>query len=230
MNDVKRAEHNTLLDWVIHELSGPLTAISGYAEIAAGEETDPEEKQEAVRIIRAESARLLRLAGEIRSMARISAGKEIRLRPEAFDLGAAAEHAAAVAKMSAPSYRYVVEAPPGTAVFADRDKTLEALLNLLSNSAKYSRRQSSIRLRTGVREGFGFAEVSDQGCGIAPEDIPKIFTLGERLDAPLHTDGRGIGLFLVSRLAEAMKGKILVESSPGAGSRFTLLLPLAQRD
>ncbi len=223
----QRAEHDSLLDWALHELSGPLTAISGFAEIAEGEDTEPEEKREAVRIIRAEAGRLLRLAGEMRSLARISAGKELQLRLEVFDLGEAAEHAAAVAKMSAPSYRYIVEAPRGTAVLADRDKTLQALLNLLSNSAKYSRPGSVIRLRTGLKDGFGFAEVSDEGCGIKPEDLPRIFALGERLDAPLHTDGRGIGLFLVSRLAEAMKGKIIAESSPGSGSRFTLLLPAA---
>ena len=228
MSETKRAEHNSLLDWVIHEMSGPLTAISGYAEIAAGGGSSPEEKQQAAEIIRVESARLLRLACEIRSLARISAGKEILLRPETFDLGAAAEQAAAVAKMSAPSYEYIVEASRGTEVYADRDKTLEALLNLLSNSAKYSRKLSPITPRVGAKDGFGFAEVSDRGCGIAPEDMARIFTLGERLDAPLHTDGRGIGLFLVYRLAEAMKGHIKAESSPGEGSRFTLLLPLAQ--
>ncbi|MBR4749640.1 MAG: HAMP domain-containing histidine kinase [Abditibacteriota bacterium] len=224
---MKRAEHNTLLDWVLHEMAGPLTAIGGYADIALEKDASPEEKDEAVRVIRQEASRLLRLTGEIRSMARLSKGQPIGAELSEFDLREVCGHAVSVHRVAWPGHELAVDTPAAVTVRADRDKLCQALLNLLANSAKYSPRGSEITVTCGREQDCGFVTVTDRGSGIAPEDLEKIFALGERLDAPLHTDGRGIGLFLTRELLSAMGGSIRVESRVGEGSRFTLLVPLA---
>ncbi|MBO4548187.1 MAG: HAMP domain-containing histidine kinase [Abditibacteriota bacterium] len=224
---MKRAEHNTLLDWVLHELAGPLTAISGYADIALEAGASPEEKTAAAEVIRQEASRLLRLTGEIRSMARISKGQPIDVRLSEFDLREVCSHAVSVQRIAWPGYELAADMPRAVTVRADRDKLCQALLNILANSAKYSPKGSEITVTAGREQDCGYVAVTDRGSGIAPEDLEKIFGLGERLDAPLHTDGRGIGLFLARALLSAMGGSIRVESRVGEGSRFTLLVPLA---
>ena len=139
MNDKRkapRAEHDSVLDWVLHEMAGPLTAISGYADIAADPGSPPEDVAGAIEVIRQESGRLLRLTEEIRSMARITGGKPVRVNLSRFDLAELCKGALAVQKLAYPGYVYVLRAEGPAMVTADRDKTMEIALNLLSNSAK----------------------------------------------------------------------------------------------
>lgn len=103
-------------------------------------------------------------------------------------------------------------------------RTLQILVNLIGNAIRYSPDGSVIKLRVSGDQEFARISVSDQGDGIAPEDHERIFTKFERLGRS-GDGGSGLGLFISRRLAQAMGGRLAVESAAGKGSTFTLTLP-----
>jgi len=119
-----------------------------------------------------------------------------------------------------------MDAPPLT-VAADPDLLGFAVYNLLTNAVKYSPKRSTVRLEVRETAGGAAISVADEGYGIAREEQQKIFERFYRLkrDEKGGEEGTGIGLALVKEIATQHGGRIEVESSPGAGSRFTLTLP-----
>jgi len=110
-------------------------------------------------------------------------------------------------------------------VTSDPRRLRQILLNLLSNAIKFGRGQP-ITVRTqGTPEGGVIVEVKDQGEGIAPADLEKIFEEFVQLGKTQLTEGTGLGLPISRRLAEMMGGQLEVESAPGVGSTFRLVLP-----
>jgi CheY-like chemotaxis protein len=116
------------------------------------------------------------------------------------------------------------------AVYADRQRTTQVLLNLVSNAVKYNRPGGSVRVqRRSGGPGEVFFEVSDTGPGIPPELLPRLFEPFDRLGAEnSDVEGTGIGLALADALARAMCGRIEVSTTVGAGSTFTLVLRAVQ--
>jgi two-component system phosphate regulon sensor histidine kinase PhoR len=115
-------------------------------------------------------------------------------------------------------------------VRADSNALNHCLLNLLDNAIKYSRERREITISARAREGAVAVSVADQGIGIAPGDRKRIFEKFVRVENGLVHDvrGAGLGLSLVDQIIRAHHGRIEVESTPGQGSTFTLLLPLAE--
>ena len=111
-------------------------------------------------------------------------------------------------------------------VAVDRERALRVFSNLVGNSIKFSPEGSSVTLRAS-RDGASvrFA-VTDQGCGIAPADLPKVFERYFRVRNGA-TEGTGLGLAIARRIVEAHGGTIGVESTPGRGSTFWFTLPVA---
>src|SRR5204862_3573122 len=114
------------------------------------------------------------------------------------------------------------------AVRIDREAIARALVNLVNNALKYSQDQKYIGVKLYRENGSVKLEVADHGIGIARRDQTKIFEKFYRAGDPLvhNTKGSGLGLSLVRHITEAHGGAIEVESSPGAGSRFIMSLPL----
>ena len=112
-------------------------------------------------------------------------------------------------------------------VWADRQRTIQVLLNLLTNAVKYNRPGGEVRIRCeDASAGEVAIHVEDTGPGLAPEQLPRLFQAFDRLGAEVTTvEGTGIGLALSDALARAMRGRIEVDSVVGAGSVFTLVLP-----
>jgi signal transduction histidine kinase len=112
-------------------------------------------------------------------------------------------------------------------VSIDRDAISQALLNLVNNAVKYSDDVKKISVRLRRRDGFVAIEVADHGIGIPRSEQEKIFEKFYRVSTGLvhDTKGSGLGLALVKHIVEAHKGKIQLESAPGRGSRFTILIP-----
>jgi CheY-like chemotaxis protein/anti-sigma regulatory factor (Ser/Thr protein kinase) len=115
-------------------------------------------------------------------------------------------------------------------VLADRQRFKQVLLNLVSNAIKYNRMDGEVRLTCATRPSGEFAvTVSDTGIGIGPQELRRLFTPFDRLGREsTGEEGTGIGLALSQRLVDAMGGRIEVESAPGVGSSFTVLLPMAE--
>ena len=110
----------------------------------------------------------------------------------------------------------------------DPEAVSEAIINLIDNAVKYSEDNKVVILRTGKENSFVFVEVEDEGIGISEPDQKKIFEKFFRVSTGhIHnTKGTGLGLSLVKQIVDAHKGKIILWSAPGKGSRFRILLPV----
>jgi CheY-like chemotaxis protein/anti-sigma regulatory factor (Ser/Thr protein kinase) len=118
---------------------------------------------------------------------------------------------------------------PGSAVVADRRRLKQVLLNLLSNAIKYNRQDGKIDVQLTVTDGDTIeVGVSDTGMGISAEDLPRLFNPFDRLDQSSDIEGTGLGLALSERLTTLMNGQLLVQSTPGAGTTFTVTLPISE--
>jgi signal transduction histidine kinase len=216
---------------VSHELKTPLALIRLYAETLELRRVPSEDrKSEYYRVIGKESRRLTQLINNILDFSRIEAGrKEYRLVPS--DIGA-------VVRDVVESYRFAIEKlgfslelqvadelPP---LELDPEAISQALINLLNNAIKYSPEQKAIQVavrRDGERV---LLSVSDRGIGIPRAEQRRIFEKFYRVETSLvhTTKGSGLGLALVQHIAEAHRGQVEVQSTPGEGSTFTLSLPI----
>lgn len=104
-------------------------------------------------------------------------------------------------------------------------RALQVLVNLIGNAVRYSPRGGMVWIRLECEGGMGCVIVADQGKGIAPADQQRIFEKFARVD-PAEPGGSGLGLYIARRLARAMDGDLIVDSAPGTGARFILMLPL----
>jgi signal transduction histidine kinase len=122
-----------------------------------------------------------------------------------------------------------IDIPLDLAIDADSRRMVQVFNNLLCNAAKYSPEGTVVILRAEVRQDMVEVAIEDQGIGIKTEDLPNIFQMFKRLDAAAG-EGLGIGLALVKRVIELHGGQVGARSpGPGAGSTFTVKLPLSPR-
>ena len=215
---------------VSHELRTPLSLIRLYAEtLEMGRLTNPEKYQEYYRIIRKESERLTALINNILDFSRIEAGrKEYDFRET--DMSELVHN-------TLDSYRYqleqsgfqfeekIDEVPP---LRVDREAMARSLLNLVNNALKYSQDRKYIGVNLYRDNGSVKLEVVDQGIGIPHHEQQKIFEKFYRVGDPLvhNTKGSGLGLSLVRHIVQAHGGEVSVDSTPGQGSKFTIVLPV----
>lgn len=219
---------------VSHELRTPLALIRLYAEtLELGRITTPEKKNEYYSIIRKESERLTALINNILDFSRIEAGrKEYDFRETDI---------AELVRNTLDSYRFQIEQQgfaleeqidPGIPrVRVDREAIARALVNLVNNALKYSDNEKFLGVRLYRENAVLKLEVSDRGIGIERHEQSRIFEKFYRTCDPLvhNTKGSGLGLSLVRHITQAHGGEVEVESTPGRGSKFTMLLPLAQQ-
>ncbi|SHG48257.1 two-component system, OmpR family, phosphate regulon sensor histidine kinase PhoR [Thermosyntropha lipolytica DSM 11003] len=235
MNDItelKRLERirRDFVANVSHELKTPVAAISGFAETLMEEKGDnPENIREFSRIIYNEAQRLKNLIDELLELSRIEAGKMPTNMVE-VDVDKLAQEAADIIKMRFPERQddIAVKGEKGLVIKADREQLMRIMLNLLENAVHYSPPGSRIGVEV-MREGEKvLLKVSDEGEGIPENEIPRVFERFYRVDKARSrkTGGTGLGLAIVKHLVENHKGEIRVESKPGKGSVFTVVLPV----
>jgi signal transduction histidine kinase len=215
---------------VSHELRTPLSLIRLYAEtLELGRLSSPEKHHEYYCIIRKESERLTALINNILDFSRIEAGrKEYDFRETDMR---------ELVCNTLESYRYqieqhgftleekIAEVPP---LRVDREAVARSLVNLVNNALKYSQDRKYIGVKLYRENGSVKLEVIDHGIGIPSNEQNKIFEKFYRVGDPLvhNTKGSGLGLSLVQHIARAHGGDVIVDSAPGAGSKFTITLPL----
>jgi signal transduction histidine kinase len=232
--EVKLAEtKSAFVSNVSHELKTPLTLIGLLAETGElGRIKNAEKAQEYFRLINHESRRLSHLINNILDFSRIEAGRRAyQLAPA--DVGEVVGEVLQSYAYALNEAGFVVQRecesdlPP---VMLDRDAIEQAVLNLLNNAVKYSSGEKRIAVRVASREGQVAIEVADHGIGIPRDEQEKIFEQFYRVNTGLvhDTKGSGLGLAIVKHIVEAHGGRIAVESAPGKGSRFTILLPVSQ--
>jgi signal transduction histidine kinase len=215
---------------VAHELRTPLTALQGFSELLLERAVSPERARRFLQHIHQEAARLGRIVSELLDLCRIEAGRGIELTLRDLDLADLIERNIDLFAAEHPGHRFEWTGGRAPEISADRDAVDRMVKNLLSNAVKYSPRGGRVVVAAGRsidRPGMVELSVEDDGVGIAAADLPRIFDRYVRVRHPdtASVRGLGLGLSMVQALAEAHGGSVEVESLPGKGSRFRVLLP-----
>ncbi len=219
-----------------HELRTPLNAISGYAELmdmgVVGPVTDGQ--RDYLARVQRSGKFLLGLINDVLNYAKLDAGAlEIKRAPVRLDSILSAAHTLVEPQMRAKNLVYSYGGcDAGIVVEGDAEKMEQVILNLLTNSAKFTERGGSITLTCAAGTGDGAAQirVSDTGRGIPADKLETVFdpfVQVDRSDSPESQKGVGLGLAISRELARRMGGELTAESMVGKGSTFTLTLPLS---
>jgi signal transduction histidine kinase len=216
---------------VSHELRTPLASIRVFGEFLRLGRATAEKVREYGEYIEAESRRLSRLVDNILDFSRIESGRK-RYRLEIADLREIVRDTvkAFEVRLRQEGVSVNVRAPDGPlpTVRVDAEAIAQALANLLDNAVKYSGGAHPVAVELGQRNGSLTLAVRDRGPGISPEDQERIFEKFYRVSTGLVHDvkGSGLGLAIVKHVVEAHEGTVVVDSRPGAGSTFTIELPV----
>jgi two-component system phosphate regulon sensor histidine kinase PhoR len=219
---------------VSHELKTPLSAIRGYAETLVDGALD--ERATALRFserILEQCHRLGDLLDDLLTLSRLEGTEPFRtLEPvDLREVVAEAVELVAVHAASKP-VELAVEPGPALVVEGDPDGLLRLAANLLENAIKYNRPGGRVTVRLARHGERAEIEVADTGIGIPASHLPRIFERFYRVDKGRAREegGTGLGLAIVKHVAQAHRGRVEVESEPGAGSTFRVFLPLTRRD
>jgi signal transduction histidine kinase len=225
---------NEILGTVAHDLKNPLGVILGRTEmltelIGAG---SPKESITAqVEHIRDATKRLTSMVDHLISDAMADAF-DITIRREPVDIAALVSEVAEANKPSAMNKQQViaVSAPPDRFTMCDSDRMREAIDNLISNAIKYSPIGGKIALLVTHDDAHTIIRVTDEGAGLSPEDLGRLFGRFQRLSAKptAGESSTGLGLSIVKRIIDMHGGKVIADSAgPGQGSTFAIVLPAA---
>jgi signal transduction histidine kinase len=226
--DVARGHERAFLLSVSHDLRTPLTSIRGYAEaIADGTVEGKDARIRAADVISSESRRLERLVADLLDLARLDA-HQFSLHPAPVDARAVVHDAVEAFGPAAAELGLALDVDTGDVVpvVADAQRLAQIVANLVENALKFA----TTRVGIGVAADNGrvVLHVDDDGAGIAPADLPRVF---ERLytsrTVPGRTLGTGIGLAIVHELAVAMGGDASVVPLDRVGTRFVVTFPSA---
>lgn len=217
---------------VSHELRTPLSLIKGYATTLLSPNVVLEEAEARRFLANVSSAadHLGRMIDDLLWASRIEA-RQLKLRPGRFDLCSQVRQVLAWFQPSVPDLDLVADLPPGELmVWADPNRVRQVMVNLLSNAAKYSPAGGTITVRSQILGDAPEAvvHVTDEGAGIAPEHLRRIFDRFYMADE--STKGFGLGLYICRGLVEAMGGNIWVVSEVGEGATFSFTLPVQADD
>ncbi len=222
LSEAEELERGFLMS-VSHELRTPLTAIRGHVEaLREGVVTDEEMRTASLTVIAAEAQRLERLVGDVLDLAKLDAHR-FTVFSEEVEMERLIDRAYTAfseeARRRHIDYRRMVEAKP--VIISDGDRVLQIISNLLSNAFRWTPDGGRVELEMTATNGRVYVIVGDSGPGIPPVERERIFRPFWSRDG----GGTGLGLAIASELAEALGGRVSLESSSGEGSRFELVLP-----
>jgi heavy metal sensor kinase len=211
-----------------HELRTPLTIIKGQIDVSLQRDREPETYMQVLQAINEEVDRLIRLTGSLLTLTRADAG-QIPVTIEDVDI---AQVVAGVFEQIRPAaiekgVECKLDLGPPIAIQGDQDLLLQLMLNLGNNATRYTPSGGQVTFGWRVNDSQVQLWVQDTGIGISQEHLPYLFDRFYRVDKARSRaeGGVGLGLAISNWIAEAHRGSIHVESAPGKGSTFTILLP-----
>jgi two-component system OmpR family sensor kinase len=208
-----------------HELRTPLTSIRGYSELLRkGAFTDEENRHRALTRVEEEAARMGGLVDDLLLLARLDQGRSLQMTP--VNLVRVGFDAVDDARAVSPGREIILIEQAPVVVVGDRDRLGQVAHNLIRNALVHTPTDARVRVEVLRRANMGVLRVIDEGPGIAPEEIERVFDRFYRGDAARTGQSTGLGLSIVKAIATALGGSATVSSSPGQGATFTIAIPL----
>jgi signal transduction histidine kinase len=209
-----------------HELRTPLTGIRAYAELfRRGAAVRPDDLERAMTGISRESERMSLLVDDLLLLARLDEGRPLEQEP--VDLPEVVGEAVETARMVEPNRRIDLDTEPAV-ILGDRDRLRQLVDNLLSNVRAHTPATAPVHVRVSRNGTNAILEVEDSGPGLSEDELEQVFERFHRGDPSRSrtSGGVGLGLAIVSAVAEAHGGDVSADSEPGRGSTFRITLPL----
>ena len=204
-----------------HELRTPITVIRGHLELMGD---DPDERRETVALVTDELDRMGRLVEDLLLLARAERRDFLRIEPVGVDL--LVEEIHAKAQGLGPRH-WELQVEGRATVAGDRQRLTQALMNLVGNAAEHTSAEDTIEIGVAVQDAAARLWVRDTGPGIDLKEQERIFQRFARgRNGKRRTQGAGLGLAIARTIAEAHGGSIELDSAPGRGSTFTIVLPV----
>lgn len=214
---------------VSHELKTPITSIMGYADTLLEGEYDKKTEVEFLNVISSEARRMARLVTDLLELSRIDSNKK-RVKKSSFDLGDLAKECQEKLAIEIKKKNHDVECfvtadvPP---VYADKDDIQRVILNILTNSIKYTPDGGNIKIYVGFVYNDAYIKIIDNGIGIPESDLNRIFERFYRVDKARTREmgGTGLGLSIAKEILDKNGGSIDIKSEVGKGTEVVIKIP-----
>jgi signal transduction histidine kinase len=214
---------------VSHELKTPLTSLGAIIQVANAKLQNSEDTFLAGAMQKANQQvkRMTAMINGFLNISRLESGK-IHIEKQEFDMEALISDTVEEANLTAGMHTIRFERRRPVIVHADPNKIGSVISNFISNAIKYSPKATHIEVACITKDKQVIVSVKDEGLGIKPDDLDKIFDRYYRVEADQtrHISGFGIGLYLSSEIIQRHGGKVWAESEPGQGSTFYFSIPL----
>jgi signal transduction histidine kinase len=231
------------LSMASHELRTPLTAVSGFMQIArrrmsrlsgatdvpAPWREEAQKADETLEMANRQSKKLARLIDELLDVSRLQQGR-VEMRLAEIELAEVVREVAERMRLLSKGHEIETKIVGTAPIVADRDRIEQVLENLVGNAIKYSPETGRIEMSLRVNGANAIVSVRDEGIGVAPGEVEKIFGLFYRSPDPRadHVGGLGLGLYISREIVSRHHGQLWAERNAGAGTTFHVALPLAQ--
>lgn len=231
ISEIKQEEirKNDFIGMVSHELKTPLTSLNGLLQVAQLKlkNSDDNFLAGAMEKANVQVKRMTTMINGFLNMSRFESGK-IHIDKQNFDISALIKEVIDEAALIMSSHQIHFEECPALTISADKEKIMSVISNLISNAVKYSPKGKYISVKCTTNNQEVIVSVKDEGMGLKPADLEKIFDRYYRVESSntKHIAGFGIGLYLSSEIIQRHGGKIWAESENGAGSVFYFSLPV----
>jgi two-component system heavy metal sensor histidine kinase CusS len=207
-----------------HELRTPIANMLGEAQVALTRDRTAADYRETIESTVAECERLSRIVDNLLFVARVDAAREPIAR-KWFDARAAVEKIAAFYQTVADDHHVRITCSGDGQIHADPDLFERTLANLLDNALRFTPENGSIEITLSDQNTYFDVAVSDNGCGIAAEHLPRVFDRFYRAEPSRGSDGAGLGLALVKSILELHGGSVTIQSEAGHGTIVKLRFP-----
>lgn len=208
-----------------HELKTPIVSINGFSELLMSDDITDEERKEYAGIIYSESGRLLNLAKNTLLLSKLE-GQSVVYNKKVFLFNECVENCALLFEKQLKAKNSEIKMSlEKISYYWDPDLISQIVINLLSNAIKYGKKDGVITVTLKSLSGYVYLTVKDDGDGMDEATLARVFDRYFQGDGSHKTEGNGLGLSIVKRIVDIGEGKISVESKPGEGSAFTVMLP-----